>query len=398
MIPVIGNKFNNQNMNGKVESFVKEIEKSALDKSFSRLTISNAKDKKSDLKKVLIKLAEIKGQIKLSFVYRHTTKDITKNYDMIEWLSIISGLFDSFYDAIIFKTDENIELKSNEKWAKIIRSKASNESAPDFSHNIEKIRMIETKGNIYLRELGVLNSAWEIRQEMNSKFRQIDKYIEIFDNLVKWADLPHDVSVMDMWSGKWYLTFAVHDYLLRNNFSPNTIWVEFRKDMVEKCNSVARKSGFDWLTFREWTILNTQIDKNDILIALHACDTATDEAIHKWIISASKLIICAPCCHKQIRKEFNVNNDFSSFLKHWILEERQAELITDAIRSLILEMYWYKTKVFEFISLEHTAKNIMIVWQKSNDKADRVQISKKIQSIKDFYWIKVHHLEKLLWI
>jgi hypothetical protein len=108
---------------------------------------------------------------------------------------------------------------------------------------------------------------------------------------------------------------------------------------VEKCNSIATKCGFSDLIFKEGTIKNTKIDKNDILIALHACDTATDEAIYKGIISQSKLIICAPCCHKQIRKQFNVKNDFSSFLKHGILEERQAELITDGIRSLILEMY-----------------------------------------------------------
>lgn len=383
-------------MNEKILSFIGEIEKSAFEQDFSRLTISNSKNKKSDLKKVLIKLAEIKNQVKLSFVYRYTTKDITKNYDINDWLNIIEELFEEFYDAILFKNNENIEMKSNDRNTKIIRTKTENQCCTNLSHNVEKVRIVETQGNIYLRELEVLNYDWEIRKDMNNKFRQIDKYIEIFDNLVKSSNLPKEISVMDMWAGKWYLTFAVYDYLAKNWFAPRITWVEYRKDLVEKCSDIAYKCGFSGLVFKEWTISNTTIDKNNILIALHACDTATDDAIYKWIISQSVLIICAPCCHKQIRKQFKVTNNFSSFLKHGILEERQAEIITDAIRSLILEMYWYKTKVFEFISNEHTAKNIMIVWQKTNDKIDKNDIYKKIQEIKEFYWIKEHYLEKLL--
>lgn len=383
-------------MNEKILSFIGEIEKSAYEQDFSRLTISNLKNKKSDLKKVLIKLAEIKNQVKLSFIYRYITKDITKNYDINGWLNIIEELLEEFYDAILFKNNENIEMKSNDRNTKIIRTKTENQCCTNLSHNVEKVRIVETQGNIYLRELEVLNYDWEIRKDMNNKFRQIDKYIEIFDNLVKSSNLPKEISVMDMWAGKWYLTFAVYDYLAKNWFSPRITWVEYRKDLVEKCSDIAYKCGFSGLVFKEWTISNTTIDKNNILIALHACDTATDDAIYKWIMSQSELIICAPCCHKQIRKQFKVTNNFSSFLKHGILEERQAEIITDAIRSLILEMYWYKTKVFEFISNEHTAKNIMIVWQKTNDKIDKNDIYKKIQEIKEFYWIKEHYLEKLL--
>ena len=232
---------------------------------------------------------------------------------------------------------------------------------------------------------------------MHDKFKQINKYVEIFDSLINDVNLPEQISIADMGSGKGYLTFAIYDYLInKTKFIPTVTGIEFRKDLVDSCNIIAKKSSFDKLTFINGSIETTPIDHIDILIALHACDTATDEAIFKGIISKSSLIICAPCCHKQIRKQFKVSNEFSSFLKHGILEERQAELITDAIRALILEAFGYKTKVFEFISTEHTAKNIMIVGIKTDELQNRDEIFRKINAIKDFYGIKQHHLEKLL--
>ncbi|TAG74789.1 MAG: methyltransferase [Oscillatoriales cyanobacterium] len=131
-------------------------------------------------------------------------------------------------------------------------------------------------------------------------------------------------------------------------------------------------------------------------IALHACDTATDDAIYKGIQSDSSLIILAPCCHKQVRKQIHPNMVLKDLLKSGILLERQSEIVTDGLRALLLELSGYKTKVFEFIAAEHTSKNIMIVGIKSNQSINKEQILGQIQEIKKLYGIKFHYLETLL--
>jgi Methyltransferase domain len=139
-----------------------------------------------------------------------------------------------------------------------------------------------------------------------------------------------------------------------------------------------------------------ELEKIDILIALHACDTATDDAIFRGINLGASLIVCAPCCHKQIRKEFHITNQLKGVLKHGILEERQAEIITDGIRALMMEANGYKTKVFEFISTEHTPKNVMIVGRKTPVKPSvREKSLENIRAIKEFFGIQRHYLEVL---
>ncbi|PCI25064.1 SAM-dependent methyltransferase [Candidatus Peregrinibacteria bacterium] len=382
-------------MNQKIQDFLNEIESNIQENTFHRLTISNPTHKKNDLKKIIIKLIVIKEETHLSFVYRYTTKDITKNFLVERGIHKIQELFHDFNDAILLTENENIELKIFPNKIKIIRKQTEKKDISQ-THDKQKIRIVQKKDNVYLQELGILNAGFEIKKGRHDKFKQIDKYIEICDSLIQNMKLPKNISVMDMGSGKGYLTFALYDYLVKNNFQPHVTGVEFRSDMVKKCNTVAAICDFQGLHFQEDSIHSVQIVKNDILIALHACDTATDEAIAKGILSNSSLIICAPCCQKQIRKQWNPTSDFSSFLKHGILEERQAEIITDAIRSLILEMHGYKTKVFEFISNEHTAKNIMIVGQKTDTPNNAEEIKKKIETIKKAYGIEQHYLETLL--
>lgn len=378
-------------------AFIGQIEKSIDERTIIKITVSNRNDKANKLIKIMIKLIEIKEGVKLSFVYRYATNDITKNYEIQAGIALIYELLTDFSNAILFTPNEDIELIINKKGFKIRHSQPKCQEIPSLKHDRQKIGLIELQNNIYLRELGVVTSDWQVKKDMHDKFKQINKYIEIFDSLLQEVNLPTEISVADMGSGKGYLTFAVYDYLThKTNFTANVTGIEFRKDLVDSCNAIAQKSEFAKLNFLNGTIETSLIENIDILIALHACDTATDEAIYKGIVSNASLIICAPCCHKQIRKQFKVENEFSSFLKHGILEERQAELITDAIRALILEAYGYKTKVFEFISNEHTAKNIMIVGIKTNVVQNRVEILQKINSIKKFYGIQHHHLEKLL--
>jgi hypothetical protein len=200
-----------------------------------------------------------------------------------------------------------------------------------------------------------------------------------------------------MGSGKGYLTFALYDYLCNKlKLDPNITGIEFRQDMVDLSNQISKIAGFEKLKFEQGTIENAKLSQIDVLIALHACDTATDEAIFKGIISEASLIVCAPCCHKQIRKEMRITSEFSEITKHGILEERTAETITDGLRALIMEVFGYKTKVFEFISGEHTPKNVMIIGRKTKASVDKVKILNEISKIKSMFGIKIHRLETLL--
>jgi len=190
----------------------------------------------------------------------------------------------------------------------------------------------------------------------------------------------------------------LYDYLTNSlKLTPKMTGVEFRPDLVQICNDIATKANFAQLKFEKGTIVDTQLDKIDVLIAFHACDTATDDAIFRGIKSGAALIVCAPCCHKQIRKAMNVSGELANVTKFGILKERQAEIITDTLRALMMEYFGYKTNVFEFIPLEHTPKNVMIVGRKvSTSAADQKRILADIAAIKKVYGIEKHYLETLL--
>ncbi len=369
-------------------------------KELIRLILSNKKDKSSDLKNIIITHVKLKFGYRLNFVYRHKTNDITKNYDFEEGLSLIKeALHVNFYNADISASTENLSLISHSKGKVRLKTSAVTlKKSATFNHDRVKNRLIKTEANIYLRELGIITPDWQVRHEMRDKFRQINRYIELLAPYLKELDLEKSVHIADMGSGKGYLTFSLYDFLT-NSLSKNIniTGVEFRTNLVESCNAIAKKAEFKNLRFIKGTIEKAKLESVDILIALHACDTATDEAIFRGIKSKASLIVCSPCCHKQIRKEFNVMNELSKVVNHGILKERQAEIITDSLRALIMEYFGYKTKIFEFISTEHTPKNLMIVGKKiENTAIDKELIIKQIVAIKKLYGINKHYLETLM--
>jgi len=386
--------------NEKLELFFDKLTKFIDEEKLIKLILSNKKDKSSDLKNITISIVKLKKGIFLSFVLRHNTKDITKNYDFKEGKDLIQEyLKESFYNAEAFSNDENLILTSTKKDVFSLKIKKSSlKPLMTFSHDKPKNRLIKTKNNIYLRELGITSKEGIVNPTRTDKYRQINRYVELLVPYLNNINSSDTLNMVDMGSGKGYLTFALYDYI--ENTLGNDIHmtgVEFRAELVDICNNIAKKSNFGNLNFIEGTIEKAKIDNIDVLIALHACDTATDEAIYRGISSDASLIVCAPCCHKQIRKEFDVTNELSSIVKHGILKERQAEIITDTLRALIMEAFGYKTKIFEFISTDHTPKNLMIVGEKTTINEDEKKaILINILDIKNMYGIKEHYLERLL--
>lgn len=384
-----------------LQLFLDHILKSLENKEYQKITLSHKRDEHSTLKNVFAKAAVLKTGMKLSFVYRYPTKDITKNFDIEAGLALVKDMLGKdFYQADLFTTAADWHYTMNKNDSDRLRQTPPvMTDAAQYTHDKIKRRYITLQDNIYLQELGIATADAKVKKDMEDKYRQINKYIEIADGIVSSAALPPSFHIVDMGSGKGYLTFALYDYLSNAlKLSPEMTGVELRPELVERSNTIARQAGFDKLTFQAGSIETAELKNIDMLIALHACDTATDEAIFRGIQAESKVIICAPCCHKQVRKQINPDNDLKSITKFGILEERQAEIITDSIRALILEAYGYKTKVFEFISTEHTPKNVLIVGiRKGNEKADPVILT-QIRNIKKLYNIQYHHLEKLLHI
>ena len=363
------------------KQFISKLEESIANNIFVKISLMNKRNKTNELKTVSAKLILVKEGTKLSFVYRYPTKDITKNFNIEESVDLIDKLLENdFFQADLFTLEADYYLTINHKNVASIRKKeASVKEIPQAEHDKEKNRLIATYNNIYLRELGVISSDWKVKNSMQDKYRQINKYIEIIDGILRNTNIENTLNVVDMGAGKGYLTFALYDYLLNVLHKKASVTgVELRKELVTDCNIIARKSDFANLNFIAGTIKEVELPDTDMLIALHACDTATDDAIFRGINSNAKIIICAPCCHKQLRKQMNPTDDLNLITQFGILKERQAELLTDGIRALLLEAYGYKTKVFEFIATEHTPKNVLIVAVKhKNSKIPDYKILEK---------------------
>ncbi|TDE15497.1 class I SAM-dependent methyltransferase [Dyadobacter psychrotolerans] len=385
--------------NSEFTSYIKE---SFQNHTFVNLSLGNYKGTDENLKNIYAKRILIKNQEKLSFTYRYKTRDIVKNYDLTEAVSLIAGFLNTgFRLATLFTTKADFHLEKTGSGKVILKKKNPvNETQPSAQHDKEKSRLIPAKNKSYLTELKITDAEGTVFKNAQDKYRQINHYVEILSSLIKEIPTFGNLKVVDMGSGKGYLTFALYDYLHNVlDVDADVTGVEFRQDMVELCNSIAEKSSFKNLHFEEGTIDAYDSTDTNILIALHACDTATDDAIFKGITAGADLIVVAPCCHKQIRREIEKNkttNDVDFLTKYGIFLERQAEMVTDGIRAMILEYYGYKTKVFEFISDVHTPKNVMIVGIK-NKKAsqDQQAILQKIKDAKAYFGIGYHHLEKI---
>ncbi len=387
-------------MSNQLQSFLKKITESFDQQQLVKLTLGNKRHKDAGLKNVFIKPVQIKKSPKLSFTYRNPTQDIVKNYDGRESLVLIEKMMETdFFNADLFTAgkDFHLSIDKNEAVKVIIKPATLSMSAATLQHDKLKRRVVDSATAVYLRELGITTAEAVVKKDMQDKFKQINRYVEIIEGIIKDVAFGTAITVADMGSGKGYLTFALYDYLVNTlKKDASVLGIEMREDLVNKCNRIAESVHYNKLKFEKGTIEDAVIPAIDMLIALHACDTATDDAIVKGIQANAKVIICAPCCHKQIRKQMAPDNELKNITRHGILLERQAEIVTDTIRSLILEANGYKTKVFEFIATEHTPKNVLIVGTKTaRTAADKKENLEKVAGLKKLFNIKIHYLETL---
>ena len=383
--------------NKVVQEFILKVDNAINNSVFVKLSLSKPCNKESTLKNVYVKPVLIKGNLLLSCLFRYPTRDEVKNHSKEQLLLFLENwLGNDFLNGDLFTTKGDCSILFNKKRKpRIYNKKASILDEPNLSHDKEKKRFIDPSQNLYLKEMGICSDGGKVLKSGQRKFKQINKYIEIMDGLLGQDVAGKTIKVVDMGSGKGYLTFALYDYLKNEKKMNPMIWgIELREGLVEFCNGLAQECNFENLKFIATDIHDFEVENLDILIALHACDTATDIAIAKGINAQANTIVVAPCCHKQVRKDMEGSADLNPVLKHGILKERQAEIVTDGIRALLMESKGYMSKVFEFISLEHTSKNLMIIGQQGGDAA--IGVEPKIKALKEMYGVKRHYLEEIL--
>ncbi|MEB0042670.1 MULTISPECIES: SAM-dependent methyltransferase [unclassified Pseudomonas] len=381
--------------------FLSLLDTSLSQNSFIKLVLAKYVGAEAELQRIIIKLTMIRELPHLSFVYRYKTRDITKNFLLAEGVDLIAGLLpDTFKNAHLLSLTDEVQLEYSKKGkSTLFKSKAQQErEAPSVEHDREKKRYLELS-RPFLTDLGVTNKQHELIPAMSRKWKQINKFIEVFSHALSSSPLALDqpIKVADFGSGKGYLTFAIHDYL-RNTLQAEgqVTGVELREDMVTLCNTAAERLEHPGLVFQHGDVRSVAPSALDVMIALHACDTATDYAIHMGIRSGASIIMCSPCCHKQIRLQIQSPTLLRPMLQYGLHMGQQAEMVTDSLRALLLEACGYETKVFEFISLEHTNKNKMILAVKRAEPLKHPELLAKIQELKTFYGIQEHCLETLL--
>lgn len=376
---------------------------------FVKLTLTKPTPQAADLKSIEARLITVKRELKLSFTYHYKTRDIVKNYTPEESKDVLAKLLEkSFTQARMFTLpSDNLLVKAGKDFT-LTRHGATEKEVPSTTHDKPKQRLITTQdgSKAYLHALGVTDAQGHVRKDAQDKFRQINKYVEILDGLVKQLPAEKPLKIADMGSGKGYLTFALYDHLTTNlKRQASVIGVEFRPDMVKLCNDIAKQNNFINLSFVQGGIADYDCTGTDVIIALHACDTATDDALAKGIKAGAQLIVVAPCCHKQIRKQMNASltgktlesHPLGSALRFGTYAERTAEMVTDTLRALLLEKSGYETNVFEFIAGEHTPKNVMITATlKPLPETVKTKAGEQVASLKSQFGITTHHLETCL--
>ena len=385
-------------MSENLENFLNQVSVAAEQSTLVKMTLSKPAQKHDELRNIYVKPVLIKEKRLFAFTYHYEHRDEVKNYDVTQMLDLLKEMLpDRFLNAVLFTVNEDVTLLVSSKGKATIQTKKVQECrVQNLEHDKQKARLINP-ANPWWYQLGLTTREGKITADMQHKFKQIYKYAEIVESLIKPMKFGGIVHIADMGAGKGYLTFALHELLTqRLNLDVDIKGVEIRPDLVQKINEIIKADNLKGLEFVESSIEAYHPEKLDVLIALHACNTATDDAIASGIKAGAELIVCAPCCHKQIRQEMERTGRYDAITRYGIFLERQAVMITDTIRALILEYFGYKTQVIEFIEMEHTPKNVLLVGRKTSKNAKDPKILQQIADLKARYGIGQHYLETVL--
>ncbi|MER3430020.1 MAG: hypothetical protein C4324_03060 [Blastocatellia bacterium] len=386
-------------LNTTVKQFIQTFRESIREGIFVKLTLANYKGSESGLQKVFARLIETRRGLLVSFQFRREHRDTFKNLALVESAELLETLLTTgFRNAHLFTLRANYQLDLGKRSARLNVGRPTITNLPSRRHN-KQTKTLVNPDSYFLKALGVTTDRGEIRSEQRHKWKQINKFVEVLATLFSKSALPESngLRVADLGSGKGYLTFAAYQYLInaindrglseeqRIEFTA----VDSRGDLIALCNGIADASEFQGLKFLNCSIeqfFRQNGNKDlDIVIALHACDTATDDAIFAAIAANARIILVAPCCHRELRPKISAPGPLGDILKFPLLLERAAESLTDGVRAIVLEAYGYEVRMLEFVETEHTPKNNLIsAVRKTRITVDKQKLDCARQILKAF--------------
>ena len=387
-------------VDGEKAAFLDAVSESIAAGTFVKLILGKPGAAAGDVKKAHVVLVTVRDKPCLKFVFTHPTKDVTDNKPVAEGGAALGNLLGAtFLSGTLFSTIHDVTLTYNKRnEPRMTKAKPSMAAPASTQHDRAKSYAVDPS-RPYLVHLDLTFGDGRVKPSMYPKFRQICHFIEIIASLIRASPLNTQaaVSVIDIGSGKGYLTFALYDYMTAQlKKQAHVAGVEVRADLVAFCTGIAAKLHFGGLSFEAAKAEQTRVDPVDLLIALHACDTATDDAIFHGIAGSASIIVVAPCCQHELAPQLsNSGAAIAGLMKFGLFKQRQADLVTDAARCLLMEASGYAVKVIEFVSTEHTAKNLIIAGIRSSD-VDRAAARVQYDALKTFMGFESQHLEKRL--
>lgn len=355
--------------------------------------------------KVVVRPVEIRGEVHLQFSFFDDKKDISKNYTFKESARRLDEVLAlPFRNIFVENTTGNLQVNISKKGKALVNEIKSTALpvVPDLAHNREKNRILSAdNAKPFLEAVGILTKDGKIKADMQRKYKQINEFLRLLDETDSFEGFKYKpLHVVDFGCGNAYLTFAVYYYLHDIlNLDAHVTGVDLKADLIERHREKAKKLGWDQLTFKVGQITDFQPEViPDVVVALHACDTATDDALAHGIRWESKLIVCAPCCQHDLQEQMShvpAPTPLASVLSHGILFERMGDILTDTFRATLLRIMGYRTDVTQFVPIEHTAKNLMIRAVKVSPPGKNNRWVDEYQNLKSF-WQVTPYLEKIL--
>ena len=328
------------------------------------MTASGARDK-DGISKVRIRPILQKGSLMFQSAARKGKQEFHSNRDRDELIGdVLKFMEEDFRQLQIQMQDELITVLISKKGKVTIKRKKSvtKLDAPVLMHNRKKHYILEEGIPVpFLIDLGVQTAEGRIVHARYDKFRQINRFLEFIEDILPRLPKDREITILDFGCGKSYLTFAMYYYLHElKEYDIRIIGLDLKKDVIRHCNELSEKYGYEKLRFLEGDVADyTGVNKVDMVVTLHACDTATDYALAKAVGWDAKVILSVPCCQHELNRQIK-NEILEPILKYGLLKERMAALITDGLRAQYLEREGYETQILEFIDMEHTPKNILI--------------------------------------
>lgn len=392
---------------GVLAKFLQHLGAACTDDTFVRLVLSSPADPRAPVQRILGRLVELHGERHLAFTLREARRDTQQNVPFPEALAWVERqLRGPLRGALLETTAGNWQLRAIDGEAgRLVRHKASAAAPPARGHDTAKPTYLGPAAQRWLAGLGLVDDAGRARPKLADKLVQIDRYTEILAHLARdcgWDRGPAErpLRFVDVGCGKGHLTFAAwHLATAVLGRTAAVVGVETRAELVEHAAALARDVAGPGLSFVCGDIGDVELPGADALIALHACDTATDHAIRRGVEAGAQLIVVAPCCHQELRPQLTAPEPLSFVLPHGLFAERLAEWATDALRTLVLEHAGYRVKVVEFVGTEHSGKNVLLAAVRRTGTIaaeERAALRAKVEAFRAAFGVQRQALDGLL--